>query len=268
MPGNCTNVIIFSRYHYVMRMINAIIVDDEQHCVNRLSGLLGQHCPSSVNILDSFNTVEDAVSGSLLLQPDLVFLDMQIHDKTGFDLLREVNDISFDVIFTTAYEKYAVQAFKFSAIDYLLKPIDADDLKQAVTKLEQRLSKNEMSRKIDALFNNMKNTQSATKRIGIPTINGITYVAVGDIIRCHSDINYTTFYLKDNKKITVAKTLKEFEEMLSDYNFYRVHNSHLVNLAFVKNYHKGKGGYLIMTDNTEIEVSTRRKDELLKKLSG
>ncbi|HRN57574.1 MAG TPA: LytTR family DNA-binding domain-containing protein, partial [Agriterribacter sp.] len=198
----------------------------------------------------------------------LVFLDMQIHDKTGFDLLKQVGEINFDVIFTTAYEKYAVQAFKFSAIDYLLKPVDADELKQAVAKLEQRLSKNEMSKKVDALFDNMKNMQTASKRIGIPTVSGITYVAVGDIIRCHSQINYTVFYLKDNQKITVAKTLKEFEEMLSDHNFYRVHNSHLINLAYVKKYHRGKGGYLTMADNTEIEVSIRRKDELLKKLSG
>lgn len=248
-------------------MINAIIVDDEEHCVNRLSGLIRQHCGSSVNLLDSFNNVEEAVLGSIDLQPDLLFLDMQIHDKTGFDFLKQVNDINFDVIFTTAYEKYAVQAFKFSAIDYLLKPVDGDELRNAVTRLEERMHKTETAKKIDALFNNMKATQSATKRIGIPTVNGITYVSVGDIIRCHSDINYTTFFLLDNKKITVAKTLKEFEEMLSDYNFFRVHNSHLVNLALVKSYHKGKGGYIIMQDNSEIEVSTRRKEDLLKKLS-
>ena len=249
-------------------MINAIIVDDEEHCISRLSGLLDEHCRYSVKVLDVFDTVEDAVSGSVLLQPDLVFLDMQIHDKTGFDLLRQVKEINFDVIFTTAYEKYAVQAFKFSAIDYLLKPVDAGELKQAVAKLEERLLQNEMSKKIDALFNNMKSTQGATKRIGIPTVNGITYIAIGEIIRCQSSINYTTFFLKDNTKITVAKTLKEFEEILSDYNFYRVHNSHLVNLAFVKSYHKGEGGYLTMDDNAEIEVSIRRKDELLKRLSG
>lgn len=249
-------------------MINAIIVDDEQHCVNRLSGLLNDFCADSVNILDCFNTVDDAVSGSLMLQPDLVFLDMQIHDKTGFDLLKQVNDIHFDVIFTTAYEKYAVQAFKFSAIDYLLKPVDADELRQAVEKLEKRMMKDEMARKIDALFDNMKTTQTAFKRIGIPTVTGINYIPVGDIVRCKSEINYTTFFLKDHTKITVAKTLKEYEDILSDYNFFRVHNSHLVNLSFVKNYHKGKGGYLVMTDNAEIEVSIRRKDELLKRLSG
>lgn len=248
-------------------MINAIIVDDEQHCVNRLSGLLEQHFGSTVRVLDSFNTVDTALTGSKQLQPDLVFLDMQIHDKTGFDLLNQINDINFDVIFTTAYEKYAVQAFKFSAVDYLLKPIDADELKQALDRLEARISKFETARKIDALFDNMKATNAGGKRIGIHTVSGITYVPVSDIIRCESAINYTTVFMKDNKKLTVAKTLKEFEDMLVDYNFFRVHNSHLVNLAFIKQYRKGKGGYISMSDHSEIEVSTRRKDDLLKKLS-
>ncbi|MBX3252660.1 MAG: response regulator transcription factor [Chitinophagaceae bacterium] len=248
-------------------MINAIIVDDEQHCVDRLSGLLQEHFGSSVRVLDSFNSVEKALAGSRQLQPDLVFLDMRIQEKTGFDLLNGIEEINFDVIFTTAYEKYAVQAFKFSAVDYLLKPIDADELKSALERLQARISKLETARKIDALFNNMKAGNNASKRIGIHTVNGITYIPVSDIIRCESAINYTTVFMKDNKRMTVAKTLKEFEDMLADYNFFRVHNSHLVNLHFVKQYHKGKGGYISMSDQSEVEVSTRRKDDLLKKLS-
>lgn len=249
-------------------MINAIIVDDERHCVDRLSGLLNDHCRSSVRILDSYNTIETAIEGSLKLQPDLVFLDMQIHDKTGFDLLKGIDEINFDVIFTTAYEKYAVQAFKFSAVDYLLKPIDADELKNAVERMQKRLSKIETAQKIDNLLDNMKAMNAASKRIGIHTVSGISYIAVGDIIRCESDINYTTIYLTGNKKMVVAKTLKEFEDLLAEYNFFRVHNSHLVNLSLVKNYYKGKGGYIAMEDGSNIDVSTRRKDDLLKKLSG
>jgi len=249
-------------------MINAIIVDDEAHCVNRLSGLLEEHCKTSVRILDTFDTVDKAIDGSLRLRPDLVFLDMQIHNKTGFDMLKSFDEINFDVIFTTAYEKYAVQAFKFSAIDYLLKPIDGTELKNAVDKLQERLSTLETAKKIDMLFNNMKTTQDAHKRIGVHTINGITYLAVNDILRCESDINYTTIYLRDHKKMVVAKTLKEFDELLSEYNFFRIHNSHLINLSFVKQYYKGKGGYIVMEDGTEIAVSTRRKDELLQRLSS
>lgn len=249
-------------------MINSIIVDDEPHCVDRLSGLIHEHFDDSVRILDSFDTVEAAIAGSKRLQPDLVFLDMHINDKTGFDLLTELDSIDFDVIFTTAYEKYAVQAFRFSAVDYLLKPIDADDLRQALQKVEARLQRVETSKKIDVLLDNLRNASAATKKIGIPTVTGISYVQVGDIVRCESDINYTTLFLKDRKKITVAKTLKDFEELLEEYNFFRVHNSHLVNLLLVKHYHKGKGGYIVMMDDAEVEVSVRRKDQLLKKLAS
>jgi two-component system LytT family response regulator len=172
------------------------------------------------------------------------------------------------VIFTTAHQQYAVQAFKFSALDYLLKPIDPDDLIQAVLKLKEKNSKEEMSAKLDSLFHNLKSMQGAAKKISVPTVNGFSLIDVNDIIRCQSDINYTTIFLKDKQRITVAKTLKEFEELLSNYNFYRVHNSHLVNLHYIKNYNKGKGGFVSMTDNSTIEVSTRRKDDFLKRLSS
>src|SRR6266542_4397335 len=236
-------------------MIRTIIIDDEQHCIDRLSNLLKEHCNSSIHIIGSFKTIEDGTTAIKKLQPELVFLDVQIQDKTGFDLLQQLNEIKFEV-----------QAFKFSAIDYLLKPVDANDLKQAVNKLQQKISKEEISKKFDALFHNLKNIQSTSKKISVPTIKGFEFLQVNDIIRCQSDINYTTIFLKDKQKIIVAKTLKEFEELLTEYNFYRVHNSHLINLACIKSYNKGKGGFVIMTDNSEIKVSTRMKDEFLKML--
>ncbi|MEP7319074.1 MAG: LytTR family DNA-binding domain-containing protein [Panacibacter sp.] len=248
-------------------MIRTIIVDDEQHCIDRLSGLLAQHCSSTIHLMDVFKTVEDGLNAIKKLQPDLVFLDVQIHDKTGFDLLKQLDEINFEVIFTTAHEKYAVQAFKFSAIDFLLKPVDADDLKQSVSKLTEKISKEESSKKMEVLFHNLKNMQGVSKRICVPVMTGLVFLQVNDIIRCESDINYTTIFLKDKQKLLVAKTLKEFEEMLTDYQFFRVHNSHLINLSYVKSYNKGKGGSVSMTDNSEIEVSTRRKDEFLKKLT-
>lgn len=245
-------------------MIRAIIIDDEQHCIDRLSGLLKEHCNRNVHLMDTFQSVTDGLTGIRELQPELVFLDVQIKNKTGFDLLKQLSKIDFEVIFTTAFEKYAVQAFKFSAIDYLLKPVDADDLKQAVSKLKEKISKEETAKKIDALLNNVKST---SKRISIPTVSGLVFLQVNDIIRCESDVNYTTLFLKDKQKMMVAKTLKEFEELLTDYNFFRVHNSHLINLAHIKSYNKGKGGFVTMNDNAEVEVSTRRKDDFLKKLS-
>jgi two-component system LytT family response regulator len=246
-------------------MLKAIIVDDETHCIHRLSEMLKDYCANNVELLDSFLSVNEGIAGILKLQPDVVFLDVQMNDKTGFDLLNEIPDINFEVIFTTAYEKYAVQAFKFSAVDYILKPVDAQDVVAAVNKVNKKISGNEISQKINTLFHNLNNNQA--KRISIPTADGITFLEINDIVRCQSQINYTMIFLKDKQKITVAKTLKEFEELLSDYNFYRVHNSHLVNLSCIKKYHRGKGGTISMIDHSEIEVSSRRKEGLLERLS-
>jgi two-component system LytT family response regulator len=171
-------------------------------------------------------------------------------------------------VFTTAFEKYAVQAFKFSAIDYLLKPVDPDDLQHAIGKLQEKLSKQEMSAKLEILFHNLKTMEGASKRISVPTLHGLEFLQVRDIVRCESDVNYTNIFLKDRQKITVAKTLKEFEELLTDYNFFRVHNSHLINLTHIKKYNKGTGGYVTMADNSEVEVSTRRKEEFLARIAG
>ncbi|HSV10304.1 MAG TPA: LytTR family DNA-binding domain-containing protein [Hanamia sp.] len=246
-------------------MINAIIIDDEAHCVSQLCSFLHEYCEENLQVAGTFQSVKEGITGILKLQPDLVFLDVQMDDKTGFDLLKEIPEINFEIIFTTAYEKYAVQAFKFSAIDYLLKPVDADDLVSAVNKVIKKISGSDISQKINALFHNLQNHQSS-KKISIPTLDGLIFLDTNDIIRCQSHINYSILFLKDKQKITVAKTLKEFEELLSDYNFYRVHNSHLINLAYIKKYNKGKGGSIFMSDHSEVEVSSRRKEGLLKRL--
>lgn len=247
-------------------MIKALIIDDEQHCIDRLAHLVATHCTDSVELCGSFKTVDEGYKAIKAIQPQLVFLDVEIQDKTGFDLLQQLPEINFEVIFTTAYDKYAVQAFKFSALDYLLKPVDADDLQQAMHKLNQKLSQQQLSQKFDVLFHNLKNIQGTSKKICVPVVSGLVFIQVSDILRCESEVNYTTLFLKNKQKLLVAKTLKEFEEMLTEYNFYRVHNSHLINLAYIKNYNKGKGGFVVMEDGTEIEVSTRRKEEFLKKL--
>jgi two-component system, LytTR family, response regulator len=156
-------------------MITTIIIDDEQHCIDRLTNLLKENYSNSINLLGAFNNIEDGLKAISNLQPQLVFLDVQIHDKTGFDLLQQISKVDFDVIFTTAYEKYAVQAFKFSAIDYLLKPIAADDLAQAVNKLKIKFSNNDVSLKLDSLFHNLKNIQGASKKICVPVVTGIVF---------------------------------------------------------------------------------------------
>lgn len=250
-------------------MTKTIIVDDEEHAANRLAGLLAKHCMQSVNLVGRYSTIEDGLKAIKHLQPQLVFLDVQIHNKTGFDLLQQLPEKNFDVIFVTAFEKYAIQAFKFSAVDYLLKPVDPDELQQAVSRVSSKKPVEELAWKLEALLENVEQLKQYTppKKIVVPTINGFELLPVIDILRCQSYINYTTIFMKDKQKLVVAKTLKEFEEMLEEFNFFRVHNSHLVNLAYIKSYHKGKGGAVIMVDGSEIEVSTRRKDDFIKKLS-
>lgn len=248
-------------------MIDTIIIDDETHCIGHLAGLLTTWCGSMIRLAGSARTVEDGWRAILDRRPQLVFLDIQLQDETSFELLNRFPVIDFDIIFVTAYEKYAIRAFKFSAIDYLLKPVAPDDLRQAVARLQQKRSKEESAKRFETLFFNLKNGPALPRRLSVPTVKGLEFLPVQDIIRCESHINYTSIFLTNGQKLTVARTLKEFEELLEEHNFYRVHNSHLINLAWIKSYHKGKGGSVLMTDNTEIEVSTRRKDELLKRLA-
>ena len=247
-------------------MIRAVCVDDEPHCLERLTRLLAEYCATTVQLVGVAQSVEDGIRAINESRPDLVLLDVQIHDKTGFDLLKQLNRVTFDVIFTTAFEKYAVQAFKFSAVDYLLKPIVSDDLREAIDKLQEKRSQSDATAKLEALFHNLTNHQDALKRICVPVTNGFIFLQVSDIIRCQSDVNYTIIFLKDKPKMVVAKTLKEFEELLTESNFFRIHHSHLINLAYIKSYNKGKGGSVFMLDNSEIEVSTRRKDDFLRKV--
>ena len=252
-----------------MNKIKAIIIDDEEHASARLTDLVEKHCNGMINLLGSFHSVKQGIHAIKTLHPHLVFLDVQIHDETGFDLLQQLPNQNFEVIFVTAYEKYAVQAFKFSAIDYLLKPVDIADLKKAVEKIKQIIPAPEnVMAKFQTLLENVEQLKQYTppKKIVVPTIAGFELLPVIDILRCQSDINYTSIFMRNGQKLVVAKTLKEFEEMLTEFNFFRVHNSHLINLAYVKSYNKGKGGTVILNDGTAIEVSTRRKEDFLHKM--
>lgn len=247
-------------------MIKAVSVDDEPHCLDRLSRLLAEHCATTVQLVGTAQSVEDGISLIQKRQPNLIFLDVQIHDQTGFDLLKQVYPFGGDVIFTTAFEKYAVQAFRFSAVDYLLKPIDPDDLTQAVAKLIHKSPKLDTSAQLDVLLHNFTAIQNTSKRIAVPVATGLIFLQVNDIVRCQSDGNYTLVFLKDGQKVLVSRTLKEFDDTLTDVDFFRVHHSHLINLAYVKSYTKGKGGSVSMLDNSEVDVSTRRKDDFLKRV--
>lgn len=242
-------------------MLSVILIDDEQHCIERMQTLLHVNYTKEITILKTCSTVEEGILAIYKLKPQLIFLDIEIHNKTGFDLLREFDEIFFDVVFTTAHDKYAVQAFKFSAVDYLLKPVDAEDLKIAISKVLSNKSASDADAKMKTLLENIQ--PGKKKKLLIPTVTGFDIVSAENIIRLRSNVNYTTLFLNDKKEITVAKTLKEFENMLADFGFFRIHNSDIINLKYLKSYNKGKGGYVIMQDGTEIEVSSRRKDEFL-----
>ncbi|HRN97823.1 MAG TPA: LytTR family DNA-binding domain-containing protein [Flavobacterium sp.] len=248
-------------------MISTILIDDEAHCIARLSNLLETYCAGQLEIVATASDVASAKKAIAKHKPDAIFLDVQIEGQTGFDLLEELVTINFAVVFTTAFEHYAIQAIRFSAFDYLLKPIDPDDLKTTVEKLSRQHSNKQAFEPFALLFENMRQLKNQHRKIAVPHQNELLFLNTQDIVRCKSDVNYTTLYLCNKKKILVAKTLKEFEALLTPMGFCRVHNSHLINLDYVNRYTKGKGGYVHLEDGAAIEVSSRRKDELLQRLA-
>lgn len=246
-------------------MIRAVIVDDEPNNVENLSQLLERHCPQ-VTIA---GTAYDSVSGRdaiLGLRPDLVFLDISMPGQTGFDLLRNLTAPEFDVIFVTAFHEYGIQAIKFSALDYLLKPIDVSDLRQAVDKALTRRADRRQKDQLENLLELLKHQQQKQEhRIALPGARETRLVHPARIVRCEASNNYTTFFLQDGEKYLVSKPIFEYEEMLRDYGFLRCHQSHLVNRAFIRSWIKEDGGYLLLEDNTAVPVS-RQKRDLIKSL--
>ncbi|MBO9566523.1 MAG: response regulator transcription factor [Niastella sp.] len=243
-------------------MINTLIIDDELHCSDRLQHLLKTYCPQLhlLKVCEDIDTAENAIR---TLHPQLVFLDIQLQQATAFDLLQRIGDVHFDIIFTTAYEKYAIQAFRYSAIDYLLKPIEHHLLQEAVSKLTSKISNEEWKQKLDILFQYWDHRQQPS-RICLSTANGLFFFEVTDIIRCEADSNYTTIYSRETRPLTVAKPLKELEAMLPHTIFYRAHQSHLINLSHIKRYQKG---IVHMSDDSKIEVATRRREDFQRALT-
>jgi two-component system LytT family response regulator len=235
-------------------MIRAVIIDDIPEAVSVLKADLENYC---VNI-EVVGSAGGVVSGAKLvreLKPDLVFLDIQMPDGTGFDLLEILPETNFKLIFTTASDEFAIKAFKFSAVDYLLKPIDPDELMDAVSRVSDQ---ERPAERIDLLKENFR----AARRIALNTLEKIHIVNVEEILRCESDINYTMFHFTDSNKLLVTKTLKEFDKLLSDHGFIRVHQSHLINTNFIKEFLKSSG-YIVMKDGTKVPVSTRKKQVLM-----
>lgn len=243
-------------------MFKALIIDDEIDCRESLLKYLNQYC-ININVVAQSNCVSDGLQKIKEHSPDVIFLDVQMPDGSGFDLLSQLPSVDFNVIFVTAYDHFAIQAIKFSALDYLLKPVDPLLLIEAVNKIKNNEAKH-VKQKYQTLINNSKRFE----KIALPTMDGIVFINIKNIVRCQADRNYTKFYIDSGESFLVAKTLKEYDEMLCNLNFFRVHQSHLINLSFVKKYLKGEGGFIIMEDGSEITVARRRKEELLSILTN
>jgi two-component system LytT family response regulator len=245
-------------------MMRAIIIDDEPYCCEVLAALLND-CRPGVNIVAVCNNGMDGLSSIRQHSPDLVFLDVEMPKMNGFEMLEQLPSINFHLIFTTSYDQYALKAFRFSAIDYLLKPIDQEELQKAIQKVSQH-SQAPLPQQLEILMRKIQQPTASVSKIALPTMEGLQMILVDLIISCESDDNYTILKLKDKRKIVVSCTLKEIEEILEDHSFIRVHRSYLVNLNEIEKYLKGEGGYLVMTDGSTIDVSRTRKETLLKKL--
>jgi len=243
-------------------MINAIAIDDEGHCLETLDLLLQRHCPEVV-----LTCCKSAALGLQAIEqqdPDLVFLDVEMPNMNGFTMLEQLPEIPFALIFTTSYDQYAIQAIRYSALDYLLKPIDPVELQAAVRKFSQQQSA-PVTAQIRHLLDQLNGRGATFSKLAVPTTEGFEFIPVEKLVHCEASGNYTHFYLRDGKKVIASRTLKDIEEQLKPFlHFVRVHHSFVVNLNHINKYVRGEGGHLIMSDGSAVAVSRSRKDALLK----
>ncbi len=245
-------------------MIQAIIIDDERHSCDALKMLLEKCCPQ-IQVAATCHSAKAGIAKISELKPHLIFLDIEMPYLNGFQMLEQIPNIDFEIIFTTSYDQYAIKAFKFSALDYLLKPVDREELEKAVQKISKKINPF-ISQQLEILLQKINQPSVPVLRIALPTMQGLEFIPVESIIHCTSSNNYTEFFLTDKKKLLVSRTLKEAEDMLADHAFIRVHHSHIVNLNAITKYVKGEGGYLVMADGSSIDVSRSRKELLMQKL--
>ncbi len=242
-------------------MIKAIIIDDEKNALEVLEMQLNRFC-KDVTIVAACDGGIKGIAAIKKYDPDLVFLDIEMPHKNGFDVLNETREMNYDVIFTTAYDQFAIKAFKFSALDYLLKPVDILELQDAVEKVKNKKESGGLDEKIKTLFQQLQ-PQKLTDKIALPVGDAMQFMQPDEIIRCESDSNYTHIFLANGKKITMAKTLKEVEENINGSPFFRIHQSHLINMNHISKYIKGDGAYVVMNDGTQISISRNKKEAFL-----
>ncbi|TDW48762.1 LytTR family two component transcriptional regulator [Flavobacterium sp. 270] len=246
-------------------MITALLIDDDKHLRTGLKALLERYT-NDIFIVGEAESVKTGIAAIEKLRPQVIFLDIHLTDGTGFDILERISQVSgkikAHIVFITAHEQYALKAFKFSALDFILKPVDPEELQQTMAKIKDAVGKNNSFENIDLLLENIRKKVDNFKRIALSTSDGIHLFEVSDIIRCEAKINYTQFFIKNHKPVLISKTLKEYEELLGEHGFERIHQSHLINLSYLKSYIKTDGGYVIMADNVNIPIAQSKKEKL------
>ncbi|HQW68469.1 MAG TPA: LytTR family DNA-binding domain-containing protein [Flavobacterium sp.] len=242
-------------------MITAVLIDDDKHLRTGLKALLERYT-NEIQIIGEAESVKTGVELLKTLNPQVIFLDIHLNDGTGFDILEKLGKTTAHIVFITAHEQYAVKAFKFSALDFILKPVDPEELQSTIVKIKEVVGKSSSFDHIDLLLENIRKKVDNFKRIALSTSDGIHLFEVSDIIRCEAKVNYTEFFIKNHKPLLISRTLKEYEELLTEHGFERIHQSHLINLSYLKSYIKSDGGYVIMADNTNIPIAQSKKERL------
>jgi two-component system LytT family response regulator len=243
-------------------MLKLVIIDDMQNGREVIASVIKKHC-KQVEVVAEADSVKSGIEAIRKHKPDIVLLDIQMHDGTGFDLLNKLKPVDFRVVFISAYEEHALRAFKFSAVDYILKPIDSNELITAIQKAEDSLQQAVNSQNFDVIESNYSNDSKESKKIILKTIDSIYAISIKDIVHCEAEENYTRFFLSDGRKILISKPLKEYDELLSDFGFFRAHQSHLINLDYFEHFKKANGGFAVLKDGSVIPVSSRKKDLFL-----
>jgi len=249
-----------------METVKAILVDDEPSSLQNLQQKIIEFCPA-IKVIASSQKPEEAIFLIRHYKPDVIFLDIEMPRMNGFRLLEELEDTEAEIIFTTAYNNYAIDAIRISAFDYLVKPISVEDLQNAVERLLAQ-QKQHTQEKLNILRKSLQENKSQEDRIAIPTGDGMEFINIKNIVRIESSSNYSKLYMLNGQSLLVTRLLKDFEEMLLPYRFYRVHHSHLVNLSYIKKYIRGEGGQIVMQSGDVIDVSRRKKDEFLKLIAS
>jgi two-component system LytT family response regulator len=243
-------------------MIKTIIIEDEQQSAEVLELML-QKFSDIIEVVAVCNTPAKGIESIQKKSPDLVFLDIEMPRMNGFEMLKKLGPIDFEIVFTTAYNKYAINAIKMSALDYLLKPIDKEELAKAIRKCQQSLEQKNMGYKMDVLLKNLSQHNALEKTLTLASLDGVRFIKMKDIIRLEANGRYTKFYLTNKEVIVSSRTLGDFEETLSANEFFRIHETHIINLLYIDRFHKGNN-YVLLSDKTELPLARRRKEEFLK----